>query len=467
MTEEDIVEVLSKFFPGCTRALDSSDGKRILSRLREMNANPIHVTAFNQLLHLVHEAGVSEGFFKYYFQTEPTKHPYPVNRVMDSLPVLDDKGILALKQLEWGLRRFFVDALLYRSDIRSAYRDLRVREYNDIVSFFEEKRSDSLRMKRRGPLLEFEPIPVDDRYLISEVACKAYSPTAPGDALLIEEILLREYEKGGRGKVRIGSLFDRSGRLAEEEPHEQMMLEFLAEEIMADVVESGNDIRDKVHNIAERFSRAREKAIQNSRLYLSLVNELDVYVATSMRRREDFRTMANDCNDIFAAEGLSGFRVRYFDPTISAAEGHEDKGLIECLMVKCAKAVVYFAGESDSFGKDAEIAMAMSLGKPVIILCPDTDKGAQREKFFRDIHPLSRLIDFDTGVAVGAMVTRRKDIVGQLLERTFDNRMEYDLCHSGDGYFRLKERLTNSVVRLQTNWRLLRESFYNYYHGVP
>jgi len=61
-------------------------------------------------------------------------------------------------------------------------------------------------------------------------------------------------------------------------------------------------------------------------------------------------------------------------------------------MVKCAKALVYFAGESDSFGKDAEVSMALSLGKPVIILCPTTAKGEQRMKFFRDTHLLSRMV---------------------------------------------------------------------------
>lgn len=135
-------------------------------------------------------------------------------------------------------------------------------------------------------------------------------------------------------------------------------------------------------------------------------------------------------------------------------------------MVKCSKVVLYFAGERDSFGKDTEIAMAMSLGKPVIILCPDTRAGKQRENFFRDIHPLSRLIEFDTGVAIGAMVTRDRDVAAALLTRIFSNSMEYSFEQNGDGYFRLREKKTGSVVRLQTNWKLLREAFWNYYHGT-
>ena len=60
------------------------------------------------------------------------------------------------------------------------------------------------------------------------------------------------------------------------------------------------------------------------------------YVATSMRNRHDFRNMADTCERIFSDPRLKEMNLRYFDPTLSAAGGHEDKGLIECLMVKCA-----------------------------------------------------------------------------------------------------------------------------------
>ncbi len=62
--------------------------------------------------------------------------------------------------------------------------------------------------------------------------------------------------------------------------------------------------------------------------------------------------MADFCDEIFSSNRLKDFSLRYFDPTLSAASGHEDKGLIECLMVKCAKILVYVAGERESCGKD-------------------------------------------------------------------------------------------------------------------
>ncbi len=130
-------------------------------------------------------------------------------------------------------------------------------------------------------------------------------------------------------------------------------------------------------------------------------------------------------------------------------------------MVKCAKALVYCAGEKESWGKDAEAAMALSLGKPVIFYCD----REQRTRFYRDVHPLSRLIEFDTGVAVGAMVTDSLADVSELLLRLFDNKMEYQLEQPKPGYLRLRETLTDSVVRLQTNDQFLRQTFWNHYHN--
>ena len=105
--------------------------------------------------------------------------------------------------------------------------------------------------------------------------------------------------------------------------------------------------------------------------------------------------------------------------------------------------------------------MGLSLGKPVIFYC----NQEQRRRFYRDVHPLSRLIEFQTGVAVGAMVTDKLSEVSELLVRVFENRMEYRLEQSKPGYLRLIEKLTGSAVRLQTSDRMLTETFWNHYHN--
>ncbi len=149
-------------------------------------------------------------------------------------------------------------------------------------------------------------------------------------------------------------------------------------------MENALQVEEKYQGLVELFDDARKAALRNTQYFLSMANDLDVYVATSMRTRSDFRKMADFCEKVFRHASLKDLTLRYFDPTVSAAEGHEEKGLIECLMVKSAKILVYCAGERDSFGKDAEAAMALSLGKPVIFYCD----AAERERFFSEVHPL-------------------------------------------------------------------------------
>ena len=175
--------------------------------------------------------------------------------------------------------------------------------------------------------------------------------------------------------------------------------------------------------------------------------------------------MARNCQGIFDDDRLRPYHVRWFDPTLSAASGHEDKGILECVMVDRAKVVIYFAQESESWGKDAEATRALNQGKPVIIYCPATSEGKRRMEIFRDIHPLSRLVHLDTGVVVGAMITDDLSVVRELLLRLFTNRMQYDLEQT-DGYFRLRERLSGSVVRLQTGDSALRRALDEYYPAV-
>ena len=238
-------------------------------------------------------------------------------------------------------------------------------------------------------------------------------------------------------------------------------MQLSADDFMEEVLENEDSLREKIHRVAQDFTRARIAALSNTAMYLSMVGDLDVYIATSMRNRDDFRRMADFCDTVFANDQLKALKLRYFDPTLSAAKHHEDKGIVECLMVKCAKALILNAGTRDSYGKDAEAAMALSLGKPVIIFANEDF----RSSFFRDVHPLSRLINFENGVAVGAMVATSTDQVVELLRRIFTNTLDYEIVQLRPKYLVLKEKCTQSVVRLQTSDLLLRETFWNHYHN--
>jgi len=466
MSKESILtefQLFSLRTDGLGNWITEESDEKIFQRLERIDRDPLTMVQLNQLLAFGHEAPVSDDFFHYYWLDDPKEHPYEVSKI----PGFDESwvslsAISSLRHLKWGLYRLFTDGLLYFGNVRTAYRKLRPMARSELVSFFGSRRFKTDSIKNRGPALPLESIPRDDRHLISEMACKSYGdrPESAGELKTALLQALRSHLDAGGTSVTIKKLLD-GNLVVKQYPGRQQEFIFSATDVLEESVVSESELEEKYERIAKRFFAARKAALINTEYYLSMVNDLDVYVATSMRNRQDFRNMANDCDKIFSDERLKNLQLRYFDPTLSAAAGHEDKGIIECLMVKCAKALVYCAGERESYGKDAEAAMALSQGKPVIFYCDQE----QKTRFYREVHPLSRLIEFNTGIAVGAMVTDSLEEVSALLYRIFENKMEYRLEHPKRGYLKLKEMLTESVVRLQTSDRMLTETFWNHYHN--
>ena len=457
----DRQSILDLFSFGFDHWLVQKGPEEVFERIKAIDENPIGRAQLNQLLHLCHEPGLSDGFFKYYWLSAPDLHPYDVGKIPGYEPRFVSADLIQSQvHLKWGLYRLYVDALLFFGDVRIAFNKLRTFSKRELDDLFQSKRFDTEGLSRRGPAIPLINIAKDNRYLISEMACKSHGPVAGGHSDLKTFLLdaFKAHSSAKGGKIKIRKLFDQAFSQKKGVERQAEFL-FSADDILEEEVDDASQINEKYESVVKLFQATRGAALKNTEYFLSMVNDLDVYVATSMRDRSDFRKMAEFCETVFRAPALRPLTLRYFDPTVSAAEGHEDKGLIECLMVKSAKVLVYCAGKRDSFGKDAEAAMALSLGKPVIFYCDE----AERERFFNEVHPLSRLIEFETGVAVGAMVTSSQDEVIVLLERIFGNKMEYELHQKTTG-LRLLDKLTGSTVRLQTRNSLLRETFWNYYH---
>ena len=434
----------------------------ILARVGQLASEPLSRSQLNQLLHLSHEAGIEAGFFRYYFLTQPTEHPYLVPP--SPIELESQAEIISEAHLVWGLERFALDAAFFFGDFRHAYRELRGLPYDDLVDSFAERRLPTAWMLDRGPVIQPADIDVGDRFLVSELACKALDEPTADEASLCEASLVQAFERSNRKPTKISTLVELAVDDSED-VQTTLALPLATADIGDEAVASEDDIRLVVDKVRERFSQVRDHALRNTTLYLSFSNELDVYVATSMRERNDFVEMAESCQEVFGDEQLTSLNLRWFDPTLSACESHEDKGLIECLMVDQARLVLYFAGRGQSWGKDAEAAMALSRGTPVIIYCRDDDAGKTQARMFRDVHPLSRLADLRTGVAVGALITTSQAEVVELMRRLFANEMSYSFRPNRSGFV-VVEELTGSAVRTITGDRMIRETFWNYYHSV-
>lgn len=119
----------------------------------------------------------------------------------------------------------------------------------------------------------------------------------------------------------------------------------------------------------EELDRIRRKGQRNFETYLTY-DYLDVYVATSMRQEWEYRDVNSICKEVFNGEKLKSINVRYFDPTQSYHENSIAKSLIEGLMLKRAKCTLYLVQETDTMGKDSEMASTLAQGKPVVAYVP-------------------------------------------------------------------------------------------------
>lgn len=143
------------------------------------------------------------------------------------------------------------------------------------------------------------------------------------------------------------------------------------------------EIRDKLdanpHDamylaLQERRREIIERGKKNQAAYL-VSDHLDVYVATSMRARHEYALVSEFCQALFALPSLAPLKLRWFDPTQAYCHDRIDKGLAEALMLKRARCTIYLAQESDTLGKDSELASTLAQGKPVIAFVPEVDEA--------------------------------------------------------------------------------------------
>jgi hypothetical protein len=264
---------------------------------------------------------------------------------------------------------------------------------------------------------------------------------------------------------------------------------------------------------------------RNQEAYLAS-DHMDVYVATSMREKHEFIQVSRLCDKIFKNDRLADLKLRFFDPTQAYCENRIDKGISEGLMLKRATCTIYMAQESDTLGKDSELATTLAQGKPVVAYIPEGTEQYVRElvddlsnvqplitrkqiilgqlkifdsklawdnpevlqetetqlldrligtvksyydrraKTLSETHPLGIQVTLRNGVANGVLVVRTIDSCIDLLRAILLNSLEFDIKTNVIGeseYLLLIERMSGCVFRVITSNRSLTRSFWNYY----
>lgn len=248
-------------------------------------------------------------------------------------------------------------------------------------------------------------------------------------------------------------------------------------------------ISGEVNNeVTEKRNRAEEIAGENLRKYLTF-DHMDVYVATSMRKYRDYISVGTFVREVFEHPSIKPLKLRHFDPTQVYSSDRFCKGLVESLMLKRAKCCIYCVQETDTLGKDSELATTLAQGKPVIAWVPevvDVDKYAceliadskressknplralmnyyaatfsdkilanldlltsesedviareiaklskerfeERAHILLESHPLAMQVDINTGVAHGVIVVRKAEECADILYKVLHRELEFDL----------------------------------------
>jgi hypothetical protein len=126
----------------------------------------------------------------------------------------------------------------------------------------------------------------------------------------------------------------------------------------------------KIKELRKKQKRLISVGKENHSRYLCY-DWMDVYIATSMRQRHEYFVVAGFIEELFNESIIKELNLRYFDPTQAVCDNRIDKGLVEALMLKRSSCTIYHAQESDTLGKDSELAATLAQGKPVIAFVPD------------------------------------------------------------------------------------------------
>lgn len=159
-------------------------------------------------------------------------------------------------------------------------------------------------------------------------------------------------------------------------PHETYLLGYLVRNELKDKLLQNPNDPDSIET-EKRRQNVVGIGMQNHKAYLSS-DHLDIYIATSMRQRHEYVCINKTIKNIFSNHNVNQLNLRYFDPTQAFCESRIDKGLSEGLMLKRAKCTLYLAQESDTLGKDSELAATLAQGKPVIVYIPEVTEESAR-----------------------------------------------------------------------------------------
>lgn len=327
----------------------------LLGDLLADDTRPIGHTQLNELLLLVNKDRMERFFFDYFF-----KPPCTVGSLGD------------------GVLRFQTAAMLRFGNFIHAYRVLSRAEseielQEQLAEWAVPTSELTKRFADRSPrLVDIDMIPRAHTSLVGyisaaevvaeEARCQFLREHLPA-ATALPQANWEEFERVA---------LDAAG-VSEQPALKSLLTNFRKRNPDASVAQFAEHL-ESVHKVlkenATRLVNVRATATRNQDIYLTW-DHMDVYFATSMRKRWEFEDLFDFVNQLMAEPALSGLNLRHFDPTQAFTKDRVNKGLVESLMLKRAKCTVYSVQDTDTLGKDSELAATLAQGKPVIAFVPE------------------------------------------------------------------------------------------------
>lgn len=348
----------------------------------------IDFSQFNELLLIVNKDRVTKFFFELFFS-----------------------GTCTIKGISRGVKKFQKTAMLCFGNFIFAYHTLsKIGSAKELESHVGNYCREASRLLtefklRRNTILDIEEIPEQrtpllgyissgeirqEHRIAAELSQKLLPQSSNWEDLLLALEAMKERVKKEKKEVAVVN----SGvRLVEK--FRKVSPEATPTDLQLRIEHESRSINERYKTLEATESEGN----RNTDTYLTW-DHMDIYFATSMRNSWEYKDLFDFVSKLMKqpitilpeqlqnldpelkGKSLKELNVRHFDPTQSYDKNRINKGLVEALMLKRAACTVYSVQDTDTLGKDSELAATLAQGKPVIAYAPKIDVEEKTNRLF-------------------------------------------------------------------------------------
>jgi hypothetical protein len=396
----------------CGQVSSEDDLALVKKWINKAKVTVLRFEQFNELLLMLNHPRISQGFYQFFFLNSK-------------------KGKKSLHIIKEGVKKFRAYAMLCHGNFRHAYKKWIEMSFDEISADTERQccllEDISAAISSRSPkILDVELIPKENLPYLGYISEKEISQ----DIKNTQAIFYRTNRSGFSWKQYGQKYLENIRKIADD--YSQSQINKWRPRITTIIQELDNRQKeiDKTHAIGRK----------NLDIYLTW-DYMDVYIATSMREKWEYEEAFDFVKSVFHDPGIKKYNLRFFDPTQSWVKDRIQKGLVEGLMLKRAKFTIYLVQETDTLGKDSELAITLAQGKPVIAYIPEIHIPEHAKKigdfplkFFRNIISILETgdifleckgeIENKIGIGTYDKIKEFREILGKYFyERTFNTNL--------------------------------------------